>query len=86
MFPEDQLRELQSKWNDIQTGFVDEPRSAVQHADSLVASTMQQLAEAFARERSQLEQQWSRGDSVSTEDLRVAFQRYRSFFRRILSL
>lgn len=86
LFPEDELRELQSKWNDIQTGFVDEPRSAVQHADSLVASTMQQLAEAFARERSQLEQQWSRGDSVSTEDLRVSFQRYRSFFRRILSL
>ena len=86
LFPEDQLRELQSKWNDIQTGFVDEPRSAVQHADSLVASTMQQLAEALARERSQLEQQWSRGDSVSTEDLRVAFQRYRSFFRRILSM
>ncbi len=86
LFPEDQLRELQSKWNDIQTGFVDEPRSAVQHADSLVASTMQQLAEAFARERSKLEQQWSRGDSVSTEDLRVSFQRYRSFFRRILSL
>jgi hypothetical protein len=86
LFPEVQLRELQSKWNDIQTGFVDEPRSAVQHADSLVASAMRQLAEAFARERSQLEQQWSRGDTVSTEDLRVAFQRYRSFFRRILSL
>jgi hypothetical protein len=86
LFPEDELRALQSQWNDIQTGFVDEPRSAVQHADSLVASTMQQLAEAFARERSKLEQQWSRGDSVSTEDLRVAFQRYRSFFRRILSL
>ena len=86
LFPEDQLKELQARWNDIQTGFVDEPRSAVQHADSLVASTMQQLAEAFARERSQLEQQWSRGDSVSTEDLRVSFQRYRSFFRRILSL
>jgi glutathione S-transferase len=86
LFPEDELRALQSQWNDIQTGFVDEPRRAVQHADSLVASTMQQLAEAFARERSQLEQQWSRGDSVSTEDLRVAFQRYRSFFRRILSL
>ena len=86
LFPEDQLKELQARWNDIQIGFVDEPRSAVQHADSLVASTMQQLAEAFARERSQLEQQWSRGDSVSTEDLRVSFQRYRSFFRRILSL
>jgi hypothetical protein len=86
LFPEAQLRDLQSQWNDIQTAFVDEPRSAVQHADTLVASTMQQLAEAFARERSQLEQQWSRGDSVSTEDLRLAFQRYRSFFRRILSM
>jgi hypothetical protein len=86
LFPDQQLNELKSQWNDIQTGFVDEPRSAVQRADTLVASTMQQLAEAFARERSQLEQQWSRGDSVSTEDLRVAFQRYRSFFRRILSM
>jgi hypothetical protein len=69
-----------------QTDFVDEPRSAVQKADSLVASTMQQLAEAFSRERSDLEQQWDRGDNISTEDLRVAFQRYRSFFRRLLSL
>ena len=86
LFPEDQLRDLQSKWNNIQTGFVDEPRTAVQDADALVASTMQQLAEAFSRERTNLEQQWGRGDSVSTEDLRVAFQRYRSFFRRMLSL
>jgi hypothetical protein len=86
LFPDDQHRELQARWNDIQTGFVDEPRSAVQRADSLVASTMQNLAEAFSRERSKLEQQWDRGDSISTEDLRVAFQRYRSFFRRMLSL
>lgn len=86
LFPDDQLRELQARWNDIQTGFVDEPRSAVQRADGLVASTMQNLAEAFSRERSKLEQQWDRGDSISTEDLRVAFQRYRSFFRRMLSL
>ena len=86
LFPDDQLRDLQARWNDIQTGFVDEPRSAVERADSLVASTMQQLAEAFSKERSRLEQQWDRGDNISTEDLRVAFQRYRSFFRRLLSM
>ena len=86
LFPDDQLRDLKTRWDDIQTGFVDEPRSAVQRADSLVASTMQQLAERFSRERSKLEQQWDRGDSISTEDLRVAFQQYRSFFRRLLSL
>ena len=86
LFPDDQLKDLQARWDDIQTGFVDEPRSAVEHADSLVASTMQQLAEAFAKERSNLEQQWDRGDNISTEDLRMAFQRYRSFFRRLLSM
>lgn len=86
LFPDDQLKDLQTRWDDIQTGFVDEPRSAVEHADSLVASTMQQLAEAFAKERSKLEQQWDRGDNISTEDLRMAFQRYRSFFRRLLSM
>jgi hypothetical protein len=86
LFPEDQLHDFEARWNDIQTDFVDEPRSAVQKADSLVASTMHELAEAFSRERSDLEQQWDRGDNISTEDLRVAFQRYRSFFRRLLSL
>jgi len=86
LFPDDQLKELRSKWDDIQTGFVDEPRSAVERADGLVARAMQQLAEAFARERATLERQWDRGDNVSTEDLRIAFQRYRSFFRRLLSI
>ncbi len=86
LFPDDQLQDLKAHWDRIQTGFVDEPRSAVEEADALVASTMQQLASAFAKERANLEQQWDRGDNVSTEDLRVAFQRYRSFFRRLLSL
>ena len=86
LFPDDQLQDLQARWSDIQTGFVDEPRDAVERADSLVASTMQQLAEAFSKERSKLEQQWDRGGNISTEDLRVAFQRYRSFFRRLLSM
>jgi hypothetical protein len=65
---------------------VDEPRKAVEQADGLVASAMKRLAEVFAEERSHLEQQWDRGDNVSTEDLRVALQRYRSFFDRLLSV
>jgi mRNA-degrading endonuclease toxin of MazEF toxin-antitoxin module len=86
LFPDEQLRDLQARWDDIQTGFVDEPRSAVERADSLVAHAMQQLAEAFSRERANLEHQWDSGQNISTEDLRVAFQRYRSFFRRLLSM
>ena len=66
--------------------FVDEPRAAVERADSLVAEVMKQLAEGFARERSTLEHQWDRGDNVTTEDLRVALQRYRSFFDRLLQI
>jgi hypothetical protein len=86
LFPSNELGELQSRWDRIQTRFVDEPRNAVQQADDLVAAAMQRLADVFASERSKLEQQWGRGDSVSTEDLRVALQRYRSFFHRVLSV
>jgi hypothetical protein len=65
---------------------VDEPRRTVADADKLVASVMQRLAEGFANERSGLEKQWDRGDDASTEDLRLALQRYRSFFDRLLKL
>jgi hypothetical protein len=86
LFPDQELGDFRKKWDSIQTGFVDQPRSAVEQADSLVASTMKRLAEVFAQERSKLEGQWDRGDNVSTEDLRLALQRYRSFFHRLLSL
>jgi len=82
----DETHTFRSRWDSIQTGFVDEPRRSVEQADSLVAEVMQRLAETFADERSKLEGQWSRGDNVSTEDLRLALQRYRSFFDRLLSM
>jgi len=82
----EELQTLRSRWDSIQTSFVDEPRRAVEQADSLVADMMQRLAQLFADERGKLETQWSRGDNVSTEDLRVALQRYRSFFDRLLSI
>jgi hypothetical protein len=77
--------EVRSRWEQIQGSFVDEPRRAVEEADSLVAELMQRLADSFAEERKGLEGQWDRGDEVSTEDLRIALQRYRSFFDRLLS-
>ncbi len=76
---------FQRSWEEVQTRFVDDPRGAVEDADGLVANVMKQLAEDFAREREGLEAQWGRGEDISTEDLRVALQRYRSFFRRLLS-
>ena len=80
------VTKLQSQWTDIQAGFVDEPRQAVERADGLVADAIKRLAETFANERAQLEGQWDRGGDVSTEDLRQALQRYRSFFSRLLSV
>ena len=86
LFSESEMGDFRSQWSKIQTGFVDEPRRTVEDADKLVAAVMQRLAEGFANERSGLEKQWDSGDNVSTEDLRVALQRYRSFFDRLLKL
>jgi len=86
LFSESEMEEFRSQWTRIQTCFVDEPRGTVKDADKLVAALMQRLAEGFANERSGLEKQWDRGDNVSTEDLRIALQRYRSFFDRLLKL
>jgi hypothetical protein len=72
------------RWKEIQAGFVDEPRGAVRDADGLVAEVMQHLARTFADARADLEAQWDRQDDVSTEDLRIALQRYRGFFNRLL--
>jgi len=86
LFLESDMGDFRWQWSKIQTGFVDEPRRTVEDADKLVASVMQRLADGFANERSGLEKQWDRGDNVSTEDLRVALQRYRSIFDRLLKL
>lgn len=86
LFPSGELDGLRTRWKGIQTAFVDEPRKAVEQADGLVAQAMKRLAEVFAEERSKLEGQWDRGDDVSTEDLRIALQRYRTFFQRLLSI
>ena len=75
-----------TRWSAIKTGFVDEPRKAVEEADALVAEVMKRLAEIFADERHQLESQWERTEQISTEDLRLAMRRYRSFFERLLSV
>jgi len=81
----DELQGVILRWKEIQAQFVDEPRSAVQDADALVADLMQRLARTFAAERAQLESRWASGEDVSTEDLRQGLRRYRSFFERLLA-
>ena len=77
---------LRSRWDDIQAAFVDDPTECVHKADALVEEVVQQLTAGFSEARSRLEAQWARGEHASTEDLRVALQRYREFFQRLLAV
>ena len=86
LLPQDFVQDLRNKWDRIQTGFVDEPRTAVQQADELVASAIKRLADSFTEARNTLEHQWDHGDQVNTEDLRVALRKYRSFFQKLMAV
>ena len=86
LFPDTECHDFRARWERVQVDFVDEPRRAVQEADGLVADTMKRLIDNFSGERKKVEAVWVRGDDVSTEDLRVSLQRYRSFFNRLLTL
>lgn len=82
--PEDRMDDLRDQWSEIQAGFVDDPRTAVKQAHDLVTEIVNELTETFSRERGTLESQWNRGENADTENLRVALQRYRAFFDRLL--
>jgi hypothetical protein len=86
LFHEEELTGYRARWGGIQTGFVDEPRRAVTEADALVSELTTRLTQSFAEERSQLEARWDKAENISTEDLRQAMRRYRSFFERLLKV
>jgi hypothetical protein len=90
LFDDREAGDLRTRWQNIQGSFVDDPQASVSEADQLVATAIQRLAEIFAHEKANLESAWSRGgdgsNAVSTEDMRQALRRYRSFFDRILSV
>lgn len=81
-----ELPRLRSRWDDVQSSFVDDPRGCVQQADELVSEVVEQLTAEFSQARARLEAQWARGEEASTEDLRLALKRYREFFQRLLAV
>ena len=86
LFSADAAKEFRSRWDAVQSSFVDDPKQAVRQGDELVTQVMKSLTETFSNERSRLEGQRDQSDKASTENLRVALRRYRSFFERLLSL
>ncbi len=81
LFSEGAAGDFRARWSVVQQGFVDDPKDAVRQGDELVAQVIKSLAETFANQRAALE-----GEQGSTEDLRLALRRYRSFFDRLLSI
>jgi hypothetical protein len=86
LFDTGEVEQFRTQWKELQSTFVDSPQDAVREADELVAEIMQNLAKTFAAHKRTLEDQWSRGDEVQTEDLRLALRQYRSFFNQLLSV
>jgi hypothetical protein len=86
LFTPETTTDFRSQWIDIQARFVDDPRQAVRDGDELVAKVMKSLAESFAHEKERVDGQLQDGGDASTELLRVALRRYRSFFERLLTL
>jgi hypothetical protein len=86
LFENTEADKFRTQWLEIQSRFVDDPTVAVKDADDLVADVIKNITRTFSDKRMGLENQWKRGDKASTEDLRVAMKRYRSFFNRLLTL
>lgn len=75
--------EVRSRFLDIQAGFIDEPRQAVEEAGRFVDDLLRQVADSLQQQRSQLA---GATDEASTEDLRLALRAYRQFVDRLLGL
>jgi hypothetical protein len=86
LFADDELAGLRVRWDNVQAGFVDDPKECVHKADGLVSDVVDRLTTGFTETRSRLEEQWARGEEASTEDLRLALKRYRDFFERLLAV
>ena len=86
LFMLESAKNFRDQWDAVQISFVDDPKQAVRKADELVAQVMKSLAETFSSEHTKLEAQVEQTEQASTENLRIALRRYRSFFQRLLSL
>jgi hypothetical protein len=86
LFSAEAARDFRASWDAVQIGFVDDPKQAVRQADELVRQVLENLKQTFSNERGAIDGNTDAADQASTEHLRMALRRYRSFFQRLLSL
>lgn len=82
--PEEERADARRQWDDIETGFVDDPAGATERADDLLAETMDRLRRREDEHRDGLRATWDR-DDASTEELRTTLKRYRATLESLLS-
>ncbi|OLC53068.1 MAG: hypothetical protein AUH85_14985 [Chloroflexi bacterium 13_1_40CM_4_68_4] len=85
-FAAERITEFRTRWSRVQESFVDDPRRSIEQAGMVVQDVIRELGAASAKEKSELERRVASGEAVSTEELRVALRRYKSFFERLLTL
>ncbi|MEV5897960.1 hypothetical protein [Nonomuraea fuscirosea] len=78
--------DVQDRWHDLQAGFVDDPRDAVQRADSLLEEVTASLHQALESRIRELQDLWKDTGDHDTEQLRLALRSYRDVMQRLLPL
>ena len=86
LFADQDATKYRGRWQEVQSRFVDTPRESVEAADKLVTEVIEKLSTIFADQQKELESALDREGKLSTEELRLALRRYRSFFDRLLSM
>jgi hypothetical protein len=74
----EEAERLRSRWTEIKGAFPDDPERSVAQASELLDEFTRLLTGRLAVNL-------GGDDKLSTEDLRIALQRYRTFFERLLS-
>ncbi len=74
-----------ARWHEILTMFVDDPRSSIELAASLVDDSAEALMTSVRERQHALLSAWQ-GDGAGTEEMRIALQQYRTFWSRIEDL
>lgn len=86
LLPHDESDKFTLRLQHAVTGFVDEPRSAVEEADHVLEEVAARFTEAVTKRRATLHGSWETKGSDDTERLRLALRDYRELTERLLHL
>ncbi|MGW3105125.1 hypothetical protein [Streptomyces sp. NPDC001100] len=86
LLPHDESDKFSLRLQHAVTGFVDEPRSAVEEAAHVLEEVAGRLTEAVTKRRDTLHSSWESKGSDDTEQLRLALRDYRELTERLLHM